>query len=381
MTLVEKIKLFNKNKSEILYKQILDEINPNRNKCIECSDDIYYSNSKFRIKNNGEIEILGNSFKTTKKHGHKLLICEKCLKNKFSKFNINKKTFNTLNIITKWAFRINDNDSNLYKTGVNLDKLISKYGKEEGEKRWKEYLEKQAFSNTLEYKKLKYGWDESDFKKFNKSRGTTQKNLISKYGKEEGEKRWKEYLEKQKYTKSFPYMINKFGIEKAKKINLSKAFTLNNFIKKYGKVLGFKKYENYIQKAFSFYSKISQDAFDKIDKILGKKYKTYFAQKNTEFGIHTSIGYKKLDYFIKDLNTVIEFNGDLFHGNPLYFKENEEPNPYNNIKCKEIWLKDKQRYEILKKEHNIKTIILWESEFRNKNFNIKTFLNKNGILF
>lgn len=327
MTLVEKIKLFNKNKSEILYKQILDEINPNRNKCIECSDDIYYSNSKFRIKNNGEIEILGNSFKTTKKHGHKLLICEKCLKNKFSKFNINKKTFNTLNIITKWAFRINDNDSNLYKTGVNLDKLISKYGKEEGEKRWKEYLEKQ------------------------------------------------------KYTKSFPYMINKFGIEKAKKINLSKAFTLNNFIKKYGKVLGFKKYENYIQKAFSFYSKISQDAFDKIDKILGKKYKTYFAQKNTEFGIHTSIGYKKLDYFIKDLNTVIEFNGDLFHGNPLYFKENEEPNPYNNIKCKEIWLKDKQRYEILKKEHNIKTIILWESEFRNKNFNIKTFLNKNGILF
>lgn len=68
-----------------------------------------------------------------------------------------------------------------------------------------------------------------------------------------------------------------------------------------------------------------------------------------------------IDYYIKDWQIAIEYNGDLFHANPDKFKEDDRPIPKSNITSKEIWEKDKIKKETLLKERNIKTIEIWES--------------------
>lgn len=49
--------------------------------------------------------------------------------------------------------------------------MIKRYGKIEGIRRWEEYRKKQSTSNLFEYKHEKYGWKKEDFIKYNKSRG------------------------------------------------------------------------------------------------------------------------------------------------------------------------------------------------------------------
>jgi hypothetical protein len=380
--ITEKIKEFNKNPSYELFENLVSELYPNRHKCRECGKEIYYRNSKFRIKKSGIIEIYFQSFQTTKKYGEKLEVCESCIGGKYPYYNtLNKsRVFNTCNEITVWAFNIKDNLEK-YKTGPTFFKLIKKYGEKEGQIRWDSYREKQAKSNLFEYKKEKHGWSEDEFDKFNKSRGITLENLIKKHGKKAGGLRWQKYLEKQKITKSFSYMVSKYGLEKAKKINNSKARTLENYIKQYGEEKGLKKYEDYINASLVSYSNVSQRLFEKIDSFLNEKYTTYYATKNTEFGVHTSDGYKKMDYYIKELKICIEFNGDIFHGNPLYFEKTDCPNFHlPELNCEQIWKKDKLRYETLLKEHDIRTVVIWESQYRNKDFNIFNFLKRNGIL-
>lgn len=378
------LRLYKLNPTYDLYEKIVESNFNNYHKCIYCNNHIYYENTKIYLSKNYDIKIRGNSFNTVKKHGHKLVVCEKCLRNHFSDYDINKKSkiFNTSNKYTIFAFNLSESDIKLYKTGVNEEKLISKYGKIEGLKKWKAYKEKQSLTNTFEYKKQKYGWDLHKFEAFNKSRGITKENLINKYGDKLGIQKWETYIQKQKETKSFDYMVNKFGIDKAKEINKSKALTLSNFINKYGDELGYKKFNNYINKNYTFYSKKSQKLFKEIDKILNNRYEIFYAIKNTEYGVNTSIGYKKLDFYIKDLNICIEFNGDVFHANPIYFKDYDCPNPFNKkLTAKEIWNNDLCRYKTLRNEHNIKTIIIWESDYNNKNFNINKLLNENGIFF
>jgi hypothetical protein len=55
------------------------------------------------------------------------------------------------------------------RTAVTESNLIQKYGKEEGQRRWDEYKAKQALSNTLEYKAEKYGWCKDDFDTYNQT--------------------------------------------------------------------------------------------------------------------------------------------------------------------------------------------------------------------
>jgi len=77
--------------------------------------------------------------------------------------------------------------------------FIKKYGKKEGTRRWNEYKNKQAYSNTLEYKKKKYSWSEQDWIEYNKSRGLKGKSnpnykkgyyyyWVQEYGKEVADK-------------------------------------------------------------------------------------------------------------------------------------------------------------------------------------------------
>ena len=363
------IRVFNKNKSKDLYRLILNTVEPEHKVCKDCQDVIYYNDVFFRISKQNEIIIEKKSHRTYKTiFGDKyyLSVCENCLINKFS--NYKNRLFNTMNIITEYAFDIPDDVSDKWKKeniGVTLERFIKLYGNEIGKLKWEKYCERQSETNKFEYKKLKYGWSENDFEKYNKSRSVTLDNLIKRHGEEIGYKIWKEYIEKQILTKSSEYYINKYGEEKWKELNKSKKQNLENFIRRYGDERALIEYKKYLKKRRCYpASKSSQLFFSILDKQIFNKYKTYFYQKNgKEFAKLLSNGrYVFLDYFIKELNLDIEYNGDVFHANPSIYKKDDKPNPFTEETAEEIWNKDNEKIKLLEKDHNIKTIVIWESD-------------------
>lgn len=55
------------------------------------------------------------------------------------------------------------------------------------------------------------------------------------------------------------------------------------------------------------------------------------------------------------------------------FTELDCPNPFNkSLTSKDIWKMDKERYEDLLKQRNIKTFIIWEDEYNN--FDAKKYI-------
>ena len=364
------------------YKEYLDKHFPDHSHCMYCGGDVYYETTKISW-GNYKPKLIVATHDTKKVFNGKeyhLCVCQECLEKAFGKSPNYSKVFNTRNDKTKYAFNVSDEDyeQDGKSKAVTKENLIKRYGEEEGLKRWKSYCERQSKTNTFEYKKEKYGWTKEQFDEYNASRAVTKENLIKRYGEEEGLKRWDAYIERQKETKSFEYMCEKYGKDKAVEINGMKALTLDNFVRKYGEEVGKIKYDEYIKTNNDFYSNISQDLFNKIDIIFAMKgYKTYYATKNTEY----TVPYKKscicLDYYIEELKTCIEFNGTVFHADPRYYKEDDRPNPFDqSLTSKDIWDHDKERYDYLLKEHGIKTIVVWEEDYRN-NFDVVKFLKEN----
>lgn len=95
----------------------------------------------------------------------------------------------------------------LHKRGVTLERCVLMYGLKRGTEKFNEYREKQAHSNSQEYKNM----SDEEFKEYNKSRAVTLENQIKKYGIEEGTKRFEEYRLRQSYTNSLDYFIEKYG--------------------------------------------------------------------------------------------------------------------------------------------------------------------------
>lgn len=362
---------FNKNKNKDLYRKILNNIEPNYRVCKICKDVIYFESTKFRKSKMDKIEIVNKSHRLFKEIFNKkyyLSVCEDCLKIKYPSFDYKKRIFNTMNEITKFAFNIPSEISDEWvkeNVGVTLDKFIKLYGEEKGKLKWEKYCDRQSETNKFEYKKIKYGWTDEDFTTYNKSRAVTLDNLTKRHGQEIGYKIWKEYIEKQILTKSAEYYINKYGETKWKELNKSKAQNLENFIKRYGDERALIEYKKFLKKIRCYpASKSSQLFFLILDKQISNKYKTYFHQKNgKEFGKLLSNGrYVFLDYFIKELNLDIEYNGDVFHANPSIYKKDDKPNPFTDETAEEIWNKDNEKIKLLEKDHNIKTIVIWESD-------------------
>ena len=79
--------------------------------------------------------------------------------------------------------------------------------------------------------------------------------------------------------------------------------------------------------------------------------------------IPNSKKYYFVDGFCKENNTVYEFNGDCFHGNPAIFEDDDTPNYHNkSITAKELYNKT------IEKENDLKSlgynvVSIWESEW------------------
>lgn len=338
---------FRKNKTKEIYDDVLSECIPEHKRCRCCGGPIYYYDSIFRINKNYELCVDGKSYLTEKTllgNKYYLSVCEDCLIKKYPEYqNLNKsRIFNRICDITNYAFNIPEIISIEWKQqnySITLDNLIIKHGDEKGNKIWKDYCKKQSETNTFEYKKEKYGWTKTQFKEYNKSRSTTIKNFIEKYGELEGIEKWNKYIERQRYTCSLKY-----------------------FVEKYGNDLGQDKFDKYAKNRTDFfgYSNISRELFDKIVKKLNKNYTYYYADNEYIIGPYL------LDFYIKELNISVEYNGNIWHANPKIYDSNDKPNPFNkNLTAFEIWSKDKIRSEEIKKHVN-ETFIIWEDELKEK---------------
>jgi len=74
------------------------------------------------------------------------------------------------------------------------------------------------------------------------------------------------------------------------------------------------------------------------------------------------------DFYLIDLNTIIECQGDYWHANPLLFEESK----LNNIQLKNIDRDKRKRLFI--EENEINTIFLWENEIHSNIKGIKKML-------
>lgn len=338
--------------------QVLDIAGIERPKCKVCGNDIVYGDTQIyfsKLKNHGVV-IKGHSYKSIKVVNHieyHLCVCEKCLREKFPEINNMSRTFNVMSEPTKFAFDISNEDyeTSRNKYAMTREHMIEKYGEEEGNKIWENYCKRQAETNTFEYKHKKYGMNKREFEEYNRSRAVTKKNLVKKYGEEEGNLKWNEYVEKQKITKSWDYMVEKFGEEKAREINLKKINARYIFKNKNG--------------GTACVSKESQVFFNNLDKFISKKYDTFYANKNREFDIIANKKFCSLDYYIPELKICVEFNGSCYHGDTRVFNDNDICNPFSELTAKQLREKDQERYKALEEEHGIKTYVVWELDYKN----------------
>jgi hypothetical protein len=347
----------------------------NLTKCKDCNKDIIYYDTVIKdgIVKRGKSAL-------SKKGNFNLVVCEACLEKKFPLYKSKNKSrvFNRMCEETQYAFNIPQEIYDIERRKLivrSLDNFIAKYGKEVGEIKWEEYKKKQSITNTFEYKKAVHGMSESDFKEYNKSRAITLSNMIEKYGDYDGRKKYDEYCSKQQKTKSWPYMVEKYGEKKAREINKSKSHSLISFQLKYGEELGLQKFEEFIKRKATYCSKISQKFFDSLDEFLGKKFTTYYNKKNCEYGVNLKGSYVKLDYYILELNLCIEFNGTYYHADPRVYSETAVPIGGSNLTALEMWNRDNDRYKKLKELRDIDTIVMWQLDYNSKTFNPSEYIN------
>lgn len=194
-----------------------------------------------------------------------------------------------------------------------LERCQIRYGNKLGDGLFEQYRNKQAYSNSYEYKHKKYGWDENDFNIFNHSRAITLENMIKKYGKVAGKKKFEEYCQKQSYAGSKKdYFIEKYGLgEGLKKYDLM----IEKKVKPMLDLLT--KSSSNIEKEVIFELLSTECQFigrpvDIIDengnksKIISYQFDVYDRDIKKHF---------IYDACILDKKIFLEFNGDLWHNN------------------------------------------------------------------
>lgn len=127
------------------------------------------------------------------------------------------------------------------------------------------------------------------------------------------------------------------------------------------------------------YSNISQILFDELKLILGDDCK--YATSGSEFKLKRDNNKGVYMYDFKYKNKIIEYHGDMFHGNPKIYEANDNPHPFRKeITASEIWLKDKIKGDFLiSKGYDL--LIIWDSEYRKVGLEKKEKLIKKCIDF
>lgn len=156
-----------------------------------------------------------------------------------------------------------------------------------------------------------------------------------------------------------------------------RTFTLEKCIQKYGEKEGNRKFTERQNKWINSllnnnnfnvgYSKSSQELFYNLLETyyISDRDTIYFATHNGEYRINK----KESSFWLYDFTDlknkkIIEFNGDMFHGNPKKYASDDNPHPFRKkITAQEIWDKDKNKIDIAK-ENGFDVLVIWDSEYR-----------------
>ena len=219
-------------------------------------------------------------------------------------------------------------------TGGTEANYVKKYGEEEGKRRWREYQQKQADSNSFEYKQDKHGWTQEEYDEYNASRASTIENFIERYGKEEGTLKWDEYCERQRYTTSLDYFIETYGEEE-----------------------GIKKYENFdIQRT-------------QRDRPSSQKELELYNVLTTEYNLSLEKQFKiqpkcrwQYDFGNLEKRKLIEFNGGFYHMDPRFYAP-YDINVFMKLTAQHIWDKDARKIQFAK-DNGYDVYVVWEEDWK-----------------
>lgn len=354
-------------------------------KCKLCGSEL-----SFAIKNNGELQILkcknenceSNKNKTKKKYAiypDEILkiIKEKdrhtkksCIEYWLDKGYSKEDALKQISIFQKHVSECVKN-----RRHINKEHIKNLYGQEKSEQFFKE---RSIWCEEF-WVKRGYTLDES-------------KEKIEQYQKENAQKFLKKVTKedlKRKSPKCVEYWIKR-GYSESEAVRIisdsQKTFSLQKCIEKYGEEKGYEKWEERQKKwqqslhenGFHqfYYSNISQDLFEKIEKEYTEKDKEYlfYGKKNKEYSMVNNKGtYYRFDFCDLKRKKVIEFNGDIYHGNPKIFKPSDKPNPFHKDKtCEDLWEEDKIKRQTIE-NNDFQELIVWENDYRenpDKVFNI-----------
>jgi len=230
------------------------------------------------------------------------------------------------------------------KTSLTLGNFIKKYGKGVGTEKWNEYRQKQAYSNTFEYKKQKHGWSEEDYSEFNKSRAVTLENFIKKYGIEEATEKFDRYCKRQAYTCSEEYFIETYGLDEGRR-------KYNNFAKiRVGNVL--RLYSQGI-------SKIENEAYNAL-KCVCPAIEHQVTLDGSYFGPY--------DFGSIERKKVIEFYGSYWHCDARIYEASYHHSQIDK-NARAIWNHDarKRSYAL---NQGYKVYVIWEMDWMNDRENV-----------
>lgn len=265
----------------------------------------------------------------------------------------------------KWVDKRNDL---IKRVIVSEENFIRRFGKEEGERRWKEFRNLKTYG--LKHMVERYGeaegkrrWDKALSQKVNTMQerkkikpyrnGLTLREYQDRFGEEEGLAKWTKRCENTSYRASKQYYVDTFGeaegsIKWAEYCKNMDKTSLKSFINREGEEIGTQKYNEFVKKLKYIrtkeyfiekygeergieeynilaikrkfktikYSKISQELFWEIHSKYDGKEDMFFAELNEEYLIYVfndNFMYIELDFMCGD--KVIEFDGDYWHDN------------------------------------------------------------------
>jgi len=248
------------------------------------------------------------------------------------------------------------------KSKVTLETLTNKYGEEEGSLRWDSYREKQSKTNSFEYKQEKYGWTREQFDEYNLSRSATLENMIKRHGEELGLIKWNEYCDRQKYTKSKDYLVDKYGkVEGTKKyleINKKKSDPHNpkSLAEKLGISIDDAVEIICSRGNYKYTSLLEQEFIKMVENEVGPL--DHSSLKNP-FGKWCHKLDRYVVYDIKHQDCIVEFNGDYWHANPKFYSESDK---IRGSVVKDIWIGEEHKIN-LAKQLGYRVLVVWENEF------------------
>lgn len=188
---------------------------------------------------------------------------------------------------------------------VTLEKMVERYGKNEGKLRYDRWLEAAK---------------------------QTRDNFILRHGVELGNRKWEEHIELERYLNSKQRLIDEFGEDVANEICHKRyAITEEKMIEKYGEDKGKSKYSDWLRgvnfnrpNSGRVQSKSGREFFDKLygelSKIgFSKDDVVFFDGDRQEYFVSIAgDGENKrhfyfLDFYVKSLKINVEYNGVFWH--------------------------------------------------------------------